>query len=290
MQTQSRRPLRVSIVLLLFMWLVFLERAPVNQHRRGQLPPMHTGAPTTASHPPVTGDAANPASRAVLRVATYNIHRTIGADGIRSADRIGELIRPYDVVGLQEVQHALLGSPSRQTPYLARYLPGESVFVPTKRRRFLIVTGNALISRFSGTWQSRPLLPSQSGERGFLTFQARIHGAELTIIVVHITPLRPHGDRQLASILERFKSERRAILLGDFNVRHDNARLQRFLNEGEAIDALAGRVLDPPRPPWLVDWILARGLRVADAGIVHSPASDHPLVWADIALPHPSTE
>ena len=42
--------------------------------------------------------------RATLSVATYNIHRARGLDGEKNLDRIAELVKSCDVVGLQEVE------------------------------------------------------------------------------------------------------------------------------------------------------------------------------------------
>jgi endonuclease/exonuclease/phosphatase (EEP) superfamily protein YafD len=34
-----------------------------------------------------------------------------------------------------------------------------------------------------------------------------------------------------------------------------------------------------------IDWILVEGLAVVDAGAVETDASDHPLIWAELAGP-----
>jgi endonuclease/exonuclease/phosphatase family metal-dependent hydrolase len=110
-------------------------------------------------------------------------------------------------------------------------------------------------------------------------------GTSIRVINVHLATSAVEGGRQLQKQLDDFKTYPQAILLGDFNVRIGHRVLTQFLQDGYAVDALAGRTLDPPRTRWMVDWILVRGLDVTDAGIVHSPASDHSLVWAEISPP-----
>src|SRR5438105_4253270 len=81
--------------------------------------------------------------RAVIRVATYNIHSGIGADGRRDLDRTASALKGFDLVGLNEVRGALLGDD--EAAILGKRLGMSWIFSPTERHWWYDDFGNAAL-------------------------------------------------------------------------------------------------------------------------------------------------
>jgi len=71
-----------------------------------------------------------------------------------------------------------------------------------------------------------------------------------------------------------------AIFLGDLNSEAREPEIRRLLAAPRVIDAV-GQKLGSRAPP-RIDFVVVRGLRVLDAGLRDSGASDHPLAWAEL--------
>jgi endonuclease/exonuclease/phosphatase family metal-dependent hydrolase len=103
-------------------------------------------------------------------------------------------------------------------------------------------------------------------------------------LLTHITR-RDDRDRreQLRSVIALFLAiDKPAILLGDLNSDDEDPQIRQLLQTPGVSDPVA-EVLGGETPP-RIDWVLTRGFRSLDAGVYDNGASDHPLVWAEIAL------
>jgi hypothetical protein len=70
--------------------------------------------------------------------------------------------------------------------------------------------------------------------------------------------------------------------MGDLNTASDDPCLDRVLATPGVRDLVGEAVAkDSSRR---IDWILARGLRGVQGGVVDTGASDHPLVWAEVEV------
>lgn len=109
------------------------------------------------------------------------------------------------------------------------------------------------------------------------------------------TPLWYAELSALAAWAASVPSETPLVMAGDFNATRAHPVFRRFGDAGlrDAHDeAGAGPVTTWPRifyplpmstPGWFhIDHVLARGLDVADAGVVRVPGSDHDAVWAEL--------
>ena len=214
-----------------------------------------------------------------LSVATYNIHRARGTDSRKNLDRIADLVKTCDVVGLQEVEGT---SPLRrydQVHRLGRMLNRPVHFSPTRRLLFFAQRGNGLISRFQTVaWEATPLFPSTGrAHRNLTVYHFDFGGAPLVVINTHLS--KPvEGEAPLEEVMRTFARYPRAVLLGDFNAGKDHATMRRWMPP-DAEDALLG--LDEGSR---VDMIWVRGLTVESAWSRPAGPSDHPFFAARIRV------
>lgn len=255
--------------------------------------------PTTAAAvaPVVRRDAG---SRRTIRVATFNIASGRGTDGEQDLARTAEAIRlagEVEVLGLHEVRGFAWGSPGSQAEDLAGRLTRSWAFAASERRWWHEDFGNAVLLAQSGGSVLRVPLP-QTQERGHRNVVvARVvvggdrpaeAGRPLGSTVV-VTVLMTHVDRrvdqpaQLRFLAELFRATPApAVLMGDMNVTRSHPVWRELVERDGVVDATVG---GPADRPGTIDLIFAKGLVRVESGEVQIGASDHPLVWAELALP-----
>lgn len=146
-----------------------------------------------------------------LRVASYNVHGFVGADGRRDVARVAEVIRRLDAdaIALQEVAF--------EAP--AVELPGyHAVSAPVQR--LSLPFGNQLWTRLPVLGSRRICLAYGDREpRTALEVMLETGARPLRVVATHLG-LRPRERRyQVKRILEHVGGDERAVtvLLGDFN-------------------------------------------------------------------------
>jgi len=223
--------------------------------------------------PPTTRPYSLPVS---LKIATFNMHSGYGADGKFDLQRTASILKVFDLVWLNEVH----GGWPDQTVELSKLTTLAGLFVPTERRWLRDSFGNGLLSRLPEVqWVRLPLESHTPGYRNALLSVVPMGGTKVTFLQTHLTR---GADRraQLRAIATIFQSlAEPAVLMGDLNTTRDDPELSSLLGSLGVTDAIA-QVVDDPHPR--IDWIITRGLRVRDAGVVDVGASDHPLYWAEI--------
>lgn len=169
-----------------------------------------------------------------LTLATYNIHRCIGRDGIQDPDRIVAVIRSLqaDVLGLQEVEAIEgAGGSSDQIEYIARTtgyraIPGPTLFRPDG------TYGNALFVRTAVTAVRRHDLSVLEREpRGAVDVDVEIGNLSLRVVTTHLGLRGWERERQIDVLLEVLgdSGARPLVLVGDMNEWNPWARrLQRL--------------------------------------------------------------
>jgi endonuclease/exonuclease/phosphatase family metal-dependent hydrolase len=168
----------------------------------------------------LTGRPPSPAPPAPLKVATYNVHRAIGADGRSVPARVLAVLQEIDpdVIALQELDlHR--DSSLNMLDYLARNTGLISVAGPTMWRlqsRY----GNAVLTRLPILDARRIDLTLPGREpRGALDLDLEWCGGTLHLIATHLG-LNP-GERrlQVRRLLQLFDDEAAelSVLLGDLN-------------------------------------------------------------------------
>jgi endonuclease/exonuclease/phosphatase family metal-dependent hydrolase len=229
--------------------------------------------------PPVA--AATPGK--TLKIATFNIHSGRGAEGERNLARTADVLRGMDVAGLNEVRGPSVFGNVDQAAELGGRLGVAAVFGPSERRWYVATFGNGLLSRFPIlSWRSRPLEAGRLGShRAVLLAEIAAGATKLRVLIAHPErgELRHDQLREIKTIFARVSSP--AVLLGDLNTGADHP----VLREIEMLPGTSHVLSGKESPPRGVDHIYAKGLAVRSAGTTPTSASDHPLVWAELALP-----
>jgi endonuclease/exonuclease/phosphatase family metal-dependent hydrolase len=164
---------------------------------------------------------------AVIRVATYNVHRCRGIDRRVSAARIAEAIHRLnaDVVAVQEIRRGddPTNAESDQVGYLANALGYQVAFGENRLQRGAPY-GNATFSRFPIVFDENYDLTVRGQERrGCLRGDIRVPGGRrLHIYNVHLSTryfARPRQARHLLSneVLNHPAVKGPRVVVGDFN-------------------------------------------------------------------------
>ncbi len=214
-----------------------------------------------------------------LRVASYNIRRGKGLDGKRDLDRIAVNLDGFDIIGLNEVGGAFWPQ-ADQAERLGTSLSMGWQFTPAQRRWYIDYFGNALLSRLAPNyWQSVPLmydLEKGTGHRHLQMFDFTWQSISFRLLVLH-AERGDIADTQIRTAVAEFVRHPYAILMGDFNAPAETNMMTELLSRPDITS-----VLDEHTAAGQIDWILVRGFKVLEAGIVPAGASDHPLIWASL--------
>jgi endonuclease/exonuclease/phosphatase family metal-dependent hydrolase len=226
-----------------------------------------------------------------LRVATYNIHRCIGRDGLEEPDRIAGVLRRIrgDVIALQEAAYASTG-PVNILEDLARSTGTEAIAGPTlleEKGQY----GNALLTRIKPVGVRRLNISVPGREpRGALAMELSIGGRRVRMVATHLG-LRPverrYQVRRLLTLLDPAAADV-TIVLGDFNEWYLWARPLRWL--ARRLGALPALPTFPSHRPLLAldriwvhppESVLRLRLHFSRTAAV---ASDHLPLVADIRI------
>lgn len=230
-------------------------------------------------------DAPRPPGQ--FRLGTFNIHGGKGTDEVRDLGRIADTLRGLDFVGLNEVHGPYHPGGDDQAAVLGRELGLPWLFAPTERRWAYYDFGNGAISRLPvRSWLRIPLPRGEAKSlRNLLWLEVTVDDRPVRVMVTHLDRSHDATRReQLRTVAAAFLAlAEPAVLLGDLNTDDSDPALQTLLAAPGVVDVLDTR---PEQDrPGRIDWILVRGLKVLDAGLVANGASDHPHVWAALELP-----
>lgn len=155
-----------------------------------------------------------------LKLATYNIHACIGADGRFDPERTVRVLRELDagILALQEVEHHriddidLLQRLARETGM--RAIAGPTLLRETRQY------GNALLTRLHVTHVNRIDISEPGGEaRGAIDARLDWNGVPLQVVATHLGLGPGERRRQVRRLLPLFESRGHgvSVLLGDLN-------------------------------------------------------------------------
>jgi endonuclease/exonuclease/phosphatase family metal-dependent hydrolase len=227
-----------------------------------------------------------------LRVATYNVHECVGADGKQDADRIARVVSELDadIVAFQEFTYPASVALETRSPVvftaLDRYV---CALGPTRHTRRHECFGNALFARHPIVDVHRIDLSMEKREpRGALAATVDIGGTLVHVLAAHLG-LRVRERRfQIRQIVDYLDSVRNSlfVVLGDFND---------WLPGRSVVHVLDQRLGQPPRPASFpafrplvsLDRIWVHPARALRRVFTHATptarlASDHLPVVADI--------
>ncbi|MBN1361964.1 MAG: endonuclease/exonuclease/phosphatase family protein [Sedimentisphaerales bacterium] len=231
-------------------------------------------------------EGSKPVVQARFRVATYNIHRGKGTDGVRDLDRTADVLREADLVGLNEVGGPAFPGGSDQARQLGEALKIGWLFAPNQRRWYMYHFGNGLLSRPAvGPWTSEPLVYHEDrsrSHRNLLTASIAAGPQPVTVMVTHLDRGEIRPD-QLSDVLVEFREHEPAILMGDFNTDATDPLLIELFADSNNVDAI-GAALGDADQPGRIDWIITRGMTVLSGGMEPVGVSDHPCYWVDVQV------
>lgn len=232
----------------------------------------------------------------MIRVASYNIRKSLGTDRRRQPDRILHILNEInaDVVALQEVD---LRFGTRVSTLSADAIVDQTDYMPVRygiRQESLGWHGNALLVRkgIVVADQRRIDLPAFE-PRGAVLADLRVEGRLLRVVGMHLGLIGNWRLRQAEAIvayLERIEGRVPTIIMGDMNQwAPEGGCLAQFARHHNVI--APGPSFHARRPMLQLDRIItSRDLGLIEAG-VHNTAlarkgSDHLPVWAQLSLPH----
>ncbi|SPF32406.1 Endonuclease/exonuclease/phosphatase [Syntrophobacter sp. SbD1] len=153
-------------------------------------------------------------------VASYNIHKYVGIDGIFDPERVARVIKELkaEIIGLQEID-SLFYNEENRADLISEKSGLEMVLGPTKRNRRGHF-GNALLTSCP-VKEVRRIDLSVFGRqpRGALDVDLLVKGETIRVIVAHLGLGLRERRKQIRRLLDIFCSERdkMEIMLGDFN-------------------------------------------------------------------------
>lgn len=230
-----------------------------------------------------------------LTIASYNIHKCVGNDGVFDPIRIKNVILQLDadIVVLQEAD-ARFGEREGLLDLDYLHLRGgyRSIFSPIRSSRSHGWHGNVVLYRNSVVNHVHQLRLPGLEPRGALVVDFSIGEASFRLLAVHLGLLRRSRKKQVEAIIAAADPHpaRHVIVIGDMNEWRLERRsaLELFKSHFEEISAQLPSY--PSRYPLLpLDRLfVTRGLRVERLSVVDTPltrvASDHLPVNATISI------
>ena len=180
-----------------------------------------------------------------ISVISYNIQARPVLDSCAwKSVRIGERLKKYDLIGLQESFHA------HDLLFEKNTVHGKVYFGKRKHCLKLVNSGLAILSRFpiekvkAEYFEEEGSLENRLGSKGVLMARIRINGSVLDFYTTHLAAGSPevsgearvHELQQIAKFIRRNSPRENAVILnGDFNLtlRSGDKELRNFLAETE---------------------------------------------------------
>lgn len=228
-----------------------------------------------------------------LKFASYNIHKAVGTDGRRDADRILRVIHEIgaDVIALQEVD-LRFGSRASVLPRAMIEEQGYEIDPLFMQPASMGWHGNAiLVRRDIEILDAGPIDLPTLEPRGAVRVELRQGRKRFRVAGMHLDLSglrRRHQVRSVIDELERNAPSCPAVMLGDFNEWSLRGGSMREFGSGWQVIA-PGKSFPSRRPLAPLDRIATcRHWRCTDHGVHRSAlatsASDHLPVWAELEL------
>jgi endonuclease/exonuclease/phosphatase family metal-dependent hydrolase len=234
--------------------------------------------------PALTAKEAGP-----IRVATYNIHYGYNTPWEFSLEEQARTIEKSgaDIVMLQEVDTGRITSyGADDVLWLARRLGMQQVYGPALEG----LSGIALLTRFPITEANTQHLTSHLEQTAIVHARVQVGDCSLDAYGVWLGLEPEERARQLDDALAIIGGDSPAVFGGDFNATPDSSIYTRIRAAGFDDPFITGG-FDPAltspaiEPAERIDFVWSRGLKVRDAQVLGSLASDHRMVVVELALP-----
>lgn len=258
-------------------------------------------APTTQA---VTGTMTHDGRG--LKLLTYNIqagvdtrryreyltkgwkHLLPNRERLRNLNLIAEMLRGYDVVGLQEVDSGSLRSGFvDMTEYLAHRSGYPHWYHQVNRNMGVLAQhSNGVLSRIRPHRVSNYRLPPGNG-RGAMMLEFGEGEDALIVCSVHLALSRRIRVRQLDYISDLVSSRRHLVVMGDLNAGCNSWEVRRFIDRSGLTEPICDQASFPSwRPVRRIDHILvSHALEVRRTQVVDYALSDHLPISVELELP-----
>jgi endonuclease/exonuclease/phosphatase family metal-dependent hydrolase len=208
---------------------------------------------------------------------------------VENLDAIAELVAPYDMVALQEVDSGSLRSGFiNQSRYLANHA-GMPFWCHQSNRKVGTVAyaGNGFLSKFEPDSVEEYRLPGIIPGRGTLLVRYGRGENRLDVAIVHLALGKRARGQQLKFLAERLQDCANLIVMGDLNTQVDNPPIVEFRDALNLIAPTRGLASFPSwQPQRAIDHILvSRHLGGGEADVLEISYSDHCPVTLEIKLP-----
>lgn len=227
-----------------------------------------------------------------LRLASYNIHKCVGNDRLRSPHRVLEVINDLgaDIIALQEVDMRMGVRPAALPRSMIESYSELTPIDLATNNVSLGWHGNALLLRDGCQVQAITRLELPGLEpRGAVVVDLASPAGSLRIVAVHLGLLRRYRLLQMQEIIAQLNHmpPRPTAILGDFNEWSRRRGLSPLAHQF-CIHS-PGRSFHAARPVAALDRIaLSEELKLVDAGVAKTKAaklaSDHLPIWADVVM------
>jgi endonuclease/exonuclease/phosphatase family metal-dependent hydrolase len=242
-----------------------------------------------------------------LRLLTYNIQAGIATSryhhylthswkhvlpcpGRReNLDRIANLIRHHDIVGLQETDAGSLRSGYiNLTEYLATRAGFPNWYDQTNRNFGMFAQHSmGLLSRLRASEISEHRLPGAIPGRGALIVRYGDGRESLILMLLHLALGRRARLQQFGFISELAREYRHVIVMGDLNCRSESPEMAQLIQRAGLREPVHDLHTFPSwRPIRNIDHILVSPtIRVETVSALNYPLSDHLPIAMEVTLP-----
>jgi endonuclease/exonuclease/phosphatase family metal-dependent hydrolase len=234
---------------------------------------IQTGLTTSAYHEYVTGGWRHllPSSRRLPNLA-----------------RIAQLLNPFDIVGLQEVDGGGIRSHNIvQAQYLAHHA-NFPYWHNQVNRRFgkLALHSNGLLSRLKPSSVHDYKLPGFPG-RGAIVARFKVSGTFLNVCCVHLALSRRARLKQVDFLAELIGHLPYVVVMGDFNCEPGSLEIRHLVSRSHLTDPAQVLETFPSwRPQKSLDHILVGAdLEIDNVRILDCKVSDHLPIAMDVRIP-----
>ncbi len=246
--------------------------------------------------------------RIALRLLSYNIQvgiqtRHIGdyimaswqhllpnQKRLQNLNAIGQLIKPYDLIALQEVDGgSLRSSYINQVEYLANHSGFPHWYHQCNRNLGKIAQhSNGLLARFPVSQIINHKLPGLIPGRGAIEAILGDGTEQLRVLVAHLSLSNRARKQQVEYLAEKIRGFPYVLIMGDLNCSSDEL-LEQFAQQGVILKTSSeeGKATFPSwQPTRQYDHILVSSkIDIVSETILPDPISDHLPVALEILLP-----
>ncbi|MGD8785446.1 MAG: endonuclease/exonuclease/phosphatase family protein [Thioalkalispiraceae bacterium] len=208
---------------------------------------------------------------------------------ISNLDKVANLLKGFDIIGLQELD---AGSIRSNYINLVEYLAYQASFpywyhqVNRNLGRFA-QHSNGLLSHYLPTEVKDINLPALIPGRNAILARYGSHDASLAVIVMHLSLSPRARAKQLGHISEVVNEHKHAIVMGDMNCKYGSKEMRQLFSLTDLREPVEETFTFPSwRPQHHIDHILVTsGLKVENVKALTHPYSDHLPIMMELAIP-----